>query len=315
MRGDSQDGWAVLDRAQQLSKSGQTFALATVVWRQGPSSGKEGSRAIVHADGSTFGWIGGACAEPVLIRQSLAAIDDGKSRLLLLGMDEFVEQLPEGMVSVPLACQSDGALQVHIEPVIPMPRVVVIGRSPMAYTLTDLVEAIGWEVTLSEASVPAEMPTGAAVVVATQAHGDEELVAEVLDAEPAYVGLVSSAKRGDVVLAYVRDQGASEDAVAAIRVPAGIDLGKTSHREMAASILAELVQVRAAGGFGATEPVETTVPATAIDPLCGMEVTGDESSRPFEYEGATYYFCSPACRKSFEQDPESYLRRAHADQE
>ncbi len=46
-----------------------------------------------------------------------------------------------------------------------------------------------------------------------------------------------------------------------------------------------------------------------------MEVAADDSSRPFEYQGVTHYFCCPACRQSFERDPESYLRSVHADQE
>lgn len=312
----SNDGWAVLEHAQELTRKGETFVLATVVWRQGPSSGKEGSRAIVHADGSTYGWIGGACAEPVLIREALSAIADGSSRLLLLGMEGLTDDLPEGMISVPMSCQSDGALQVFVEPVIPAPTVVVIGRSPMAHSLVDLVTAIGWNGILSADAIPAEMPRGAAVVMATQGHGDEELLLEALGFEPSYLGLVASARRGEVVRSYLRDRGAAEEAVVAMRCPAGIDLGKTSHREMAASILAELVAAKASGKLttaGVSEP--DAVSATAIDPVCGMEVTADESGRPFEYDGETYYFCCPGCRHSFSTDPASYLRSAHADQE
>ena len=316
MEGGSHDGWAVLEHGHELTCKGEAFVLATVVWRQGPSSGKEGSRAIVHADGSTFGWIGGACAEPVLIREALTALEDGRSRLLLLGMDNLVDELPEGMISVPISCQSDGALQVHLEPVIPAPTVVVIGRSPMAHTLVDLVNAIGWTGVLSEDAVPDGVPRGAAVVVATQGYGDEELLLGAFEVEPSYVGLVASARRGDVVLSYLRDQGVPEDAVAAIRIPAGIDLGRTSHREMAASILAELVAARVSGELAPAGGIATTaIPAMAIDPVCGMDVKADESGRPYEYEGETYYFCCPGCRSAFSKDPASYLRSVHADQE
>ena len=58
------DGWGVMQRALELSQSGEPFALATVVWRQAPSSGHTGSRAIVTAAGEVVGWVGGACAEP-----------------------------------------------------------------------------------------------------------------------------------------------------------------------------------------------------------------------------------------------------------
>ncbi len=313
MNAAPQDGWKVLERAVELSRRGERFVLASVVWRQSPSSSNEGSRAIVTADGSMFGWIGGACAEPVLIRESLAALEDGRPRLLLLGMDQT--ELPEGMISVPFSCQSEGALQVHVEPVVPAPTVVVIGRSPMAQTLVEFVEALGWQGILSDPTERPEIPAGAAVVVATQGYGDEEILLHAVEAAPSYIGLVASARRGAAVLDYLRDHGVAEETLDGIRVPAGLDLGPTSHREMAASILAELVAARARGRLGTSVSVIPERPATAIDPVCGMEVAADETSRPYEYEGTTYYFCCPGCRSTFAGDPEGQLRRSHADHE
>ncbi len=45
-----------------------------------------------------------------------------------------------------------------------------------------------------------------------------------------------------------------------------------------------------------------------IDPVCGMQV--DETTAQFktEYNGKTYYFCAPGCKKVFESDPERYLK-------
>ncbi len=45
----------------------------------------------------------------------------------------------------------------------------------------------------------------------------------------------------------------------------------------------------------------------AIDPVCKMEV--DEMTAQFktEYEGKTYYFCAPGCKKSFDREPDKYL--------
>ncbi len=84
-------GWQVLERAAELERHGEAFALATVVWRQGPSSGQLGSRAIITTAGELTGWIGGACAEPSVIRQAREVIADGQPRLLLLGAPD---QLP-----------------------------------------------------------------------------------------------------------------------------------------------------------------------------------------------------------------------------
>src|SRR6516162_8337387 len=143
------DGWGVLERASELAREGQAFALATVVWRQGPSSGKQGSRAIITADGQVHGWIGGACAEPVVIREAKQVMADGNARLLLLGTpDQFGAAVPEGMTVVPISCQSEGALEVYIEPVLPVPHLVVVGDSPMAATLASLARALGWRTDL-----------------------------------------------------------------------------------------------------------------------------------------------------------------------
>ena len=143
------NGLGVLGQIADLARSGETFALATVVWRQGPSSSKQGSRAIITADGRLDGWIGGACAEPVVIREAKQVISDGNARLLLLGLpDQFGTVVPEGMTVVPISCQSEGALEVYIEAVLPVPHLVIVGSSPMTHTLAELARALGWHTEL-----------------------------------------------------------------------------------------------------------------------------------------------------------------------
>src|ERR1700744_2406861 len=137
------NGLGVLERMGELARSGQAFALATVVWRQGPSSGKRGSRAIITSDGQLDGWIGGACAEPVVIREAKQVMADGNARLLLLGSpDQFGTTVPDGMTVVPISCQSEGALEIYIEPVLPVPHLVIVGSSPWAHTLAVLSRAL-----------------------------------------------------------------------------------------------------------------------------------------------------------------------------
>jgi xanthine dehydrogenase accessory factor len=322
------DGWGVLERASELARQGQAFALATVVWRQGPSSGQLGSRAIITADGEVHGWIGGACAEPVVIREARQVIADGESRLLLLGTpDQFGETVPEGMTVVPIACQSEGALEVFIEPVQPAPRLVVVGRSPMAQTLAALAGALGWRTALLDGPdfSAADADERSMVVVATQGHGDEDAMEQAVAARPTYLGLVASERRGAAVLGYLADRGLPQDQLDRVRVPAGLDLGRTTHREIAVAVLAELVQLRAAGeiggGTGATGAqaaaaeraapgaAHRAAPAEAVDPVCGMTVAAAESSYPLEHDGVTYYFCRAGCRRTFEADPAAYVKK------
>ena len=316
-------GWEVVERASEMVGRGEEFALATVVWRMGPSSGQQGSRAIVTADGQLFGWIGGACAEPAVIREAQRSIVDREARLLLLGTPEqFGGAVPDGMRVIPISCSSEGALEVFVEPVIPMPQVVVVGRSPMASTLADMVTALGWHSRLVDWPDFAADQVGdrAVVVVATQGHGDEEALEQAARARPAYVGLVASRRRGESVLGYLADRGVPQELLDRVHVPAGLDLGSTAHREIAVAILAELVQLRASGALTPDSVVPAavqaaTAPATAVDPVCGMTVTADASGRPYELDGQTYFFCSAGCRTAFENDPAAYLdtEARHAD--
>ncbi len=306
------DGWAVMERALELSRQGEAFALATVVWRDAPSSGQDGARAIVTADGEVYGFVGGACAEPVLIREAREVIATGESRLLWLGQpDELAElHVPSGVTAVPIACQSDGALQLFIEPAHTAPRLVVIGRSPMAVTLARLAEALDWKVTSVDGDQLSDdtVTPSSVVVVATQGHGDEDVLERVLAADPQYVGLVASRRRGEAVTGYLADRGVDRGRLDRVRFPVGLDLGSTSHREIAVAVLAELVQLRAAGELSAGRG-GAPVPAveTAIDPVCGMTVDATDASHPFEHDGRTYYFCCPGCRHAFSKAPADFL--------
>jgi xanthine dehydrogenase accessory factor len=304
------DGWGVMQRALELSQSGEPFALATVVWRQAPSSGHTGSRAIVTAAGEVVGWVGGACAEPVLIREALDVIESGEARLVWLGQSEELEamHIPNGVVTVPISCQSDGALQIYIEPAQNSPRLVVVGRSPMAVTLTEMARLLDWRVELIDGDEfgARSINEHSVVVVATQGHGDEDVLIAAASAEPAYLGVVASAKRGEALRGFLADHGVSESSLDRMHIPAGADLGHTTHREMAVAILADLVRRRATGEFpsgGAV--VERT--AQAVDPVCSMTVAADSSSKSYEHEGVMYYFCCPGCRYSFKENPASYL--------
>jgi len=313
------NGLGVLEQIGELARSGQACALATVVWRQGPSSSKEGSRAIITADGELHGWIGGACAEPVVIREAKQVMADGKARLLLLGgPDQFGQLLgtgvPEGMTVVPISCQSEGALEVYIEPVLPVPHLVIVGGSPMARSLAAMAGALGWRTDLlSQREFTAGKQSAgerSMVVVATQGHGDEDVIERAAAMRPAYLGLVASRRRGEAVLGYLAERGVPRDQLDRVHAPAGLDLGKTTHEEMAVAILAELVQLRAAGALTAVpaprpEPREA---AAAVDPVCGMTVTPGAAGMPVTHDGITYYFCCAGCHRRFSDNPDPFVK-------
>ena len=130
---------------------------------------------------------------------------------------------------------------------------------------------------------------------------------------PAYLGLVASRRRGEAVLGYLAERGVPKDRLDKVHAPAGLDLGKTTHEEMAVAILAELVQLRASGAFTDVPAPRVALAAElqlaeAVDPVCGMTVMAGTSSLPFEHDSRTYYFCCAGCRRTFEEDPDAYIK-------
>jgi xanthine dehydrogenase accessory factor len=301
----------VLALAAELSARGEPFVLATVVWRRAPSSGKEGATALITPDRQVRGWLGGACAEPTVVREALRALEEGSPRLLFLGSPEELEgHARAGVVTVPIACQSEGALEVYVEPVLPQPQLVAIGRSPAAAALAALATGLGWRSVLLEDSgdLGADVDERSYVVVATQGHFDEDALEHALSTPAAYVGLVASRKRAEAVLGYLRDRGVADEALARVHAPAGLDLGHVATDEIAVAILAEIVQLRAAGSLEPGTVAEAR--HEEIDPVCGMTVDVADARFRTVHENLTYYFCSAACLESFRGDPAKYLNVA-----
>lgn len=312
----------VLQVARDLVERGERFALATVVWRRAPSSGKTGYRAVVTAGGEVRGWVGGACAEPVVVREALAALEEGVPRLVFLGPpEELALAGGDDAVLVPMSCQSEGALKIFIEPLPHGPDLVVVGRSPMVHTLAAMAKALGWWTTVvDDGGQPGEwtepdrvltkldleaagVGPRTALVVATQGHYDELALEQAVASSAGWLGVVASHRRAETLVGHLRSRGFDEETVGRIHAPAGLDLGHVTHEEIAVAVLAELVQFRAAGRLQAPAVVGASMGAEAIDPVCGMTV---EVGAPYhlERDGKTYWFCCAGCLKRFEANHE-----------
>ena len=313
----------VLQIARDLAEHGERFALATVVWRRAPSSGKTGYRAVITASGEVRGWVGGACAEPVVVREAFAAMEQGIPRLVFLGSpEELAGSGGDDEVLVPMSCESEGALKIFIEPLPRGPDLVIVGRSPMVHTLAAMATALGWWTTVVDDGGHVEdwpepdrvvtkldlelagVGARTTLVVATQGHYDEDALEQAVKTPAGWIGVVASHRRGLSLLGHLRGKGFTEEALERVHAPAGIDLGHVTHEEIAVAILAELVQFRAAGRLDAPAAVPGPVPATAVDPVCGMTVQIEGARHHFERDGQTFYFCCAGCLSSFEGSQE-----------
>ncbi len=312
---------AVSRRAQELAAEGTVFVTATVVRAQRPTSVKAGDVALVLADGTIEGFIGGVCAQQSVRVYALKAIETEEALLLRIVPDGPVGEDPstgrevpieEGAVTARNTCLSGGTIEIFLEPVLPAPRVLVVGDTPIAAAVLSLGAELGLDLVAVEGGVPEPSAADLALVVA--AHGRDELhtLRRGLEAGVPYVGLVASPKRGAGVLAELRADGVAKEQLDVIDVPAGIDIGARAPAEIALSILASIVAVRrgkqasapapAASAAGST--VAAAGPTLAVDPICGMTVAAVPGTPSVQFEGETIYFCCEGCLAKFEAQHE-----------
>jgi xanthine dehydrogenase accessory factor len=325
--------WEIIEQAQALRSARTPFALATVVRRERPASAHPGDQAIVTPDGRLQGWIGGSCAEPVVIKESLRALREGSACLLRLGPpDARIEVTAEGIRVHPMTCHSGGTLEIFVDPCVPVPQALLVGHGPVVEALATLAPVAGFEVVVcSQGADAARFPLAAHVlpalepgrirpdaqsyvVVATHGEADEEALGAALRSEAPYVALVASQRRAAACKENLRASGMPASALERLQAPAGLDLGGVTAGEIAISIIAEMVQRRRAmpAGMPSRAAAEETsqpadVPAQAIDPVCGMAVEANEGTPSTMFQGVSYYFCCAGCLKRFQRDPQRYL--------
>jgi len=322
----------LLQMAADLARRGEPFVLAVVVRRESYSSAHQGDMAVITADGGYHGWLGGNCTQPTVQREARRALADGQPRLVSLSPEPGRHARP-GVTALPMTCHSGGSVDVYLEPILPVPRLLVFGPSPAARALAALGHDLGYLVdvvdpTGDRAAFPSadrilEGPSAPEIgalaagaenlfaVVATMGESDEDSVAAALALEPAYLGVVASRKRFALVRETLLSRGIPGERLDRVRNPAGLDLGARLPEEVALSILAEIVQVRRAHlAELAREAAAAAAPpaqAEATDPVCGMTVVIATARHRTEHEGRAYFFCNPRCREKFLAAPDRYL--------
>ncbi len=312
---------SLIELAYQLTRAGRPFVLATVVWCERPTSAKPGAQAIIQEDGQLTGWVGGSCTQPTVLREAKRLLREGGEPLLLKLGASASDSTGRGTSEVrvfPMTCASGGALDIYMEPHLPQPRLLLIGDSPIIAALHKLAPVLDFAVSQVDESdlEQARSDEHTSILIATHGQYDEQVLERVLAGPAAYIGMVSSPRRAEACRAYLRASGLAEEQIARLKAPAGLDIGARTPEEIAASILAELVQQRRrptrstpdkeADGADAASMQEHA--DEAIDPVCGMTVEIAGARHTSVYAARTFYFCCPACKREFEREPERYLQ-------
>ncbi len=286
-----------ITQAARLREQGRAFALVSVLRVQAPASARPGDKALVLADGTIHGWIGGGCAQPAVLRTVRQALQDGRARSVRITPAAQGSERDLGdVLEFGMACHSGGTLELFVDPVLADPLLVVIGNTPVARSLVSLAPQLGLRVAWAGVGLRQqeaegvqciasddpevlrrELGDGGFVVVATQGQRDLQGLRAALALRAGGVWFVASARKAAVLRESLIASGADALAVQAIVAPAGTPISAHTPPEIALSVLAAVVAARRAG-VPAIEAAQAAPQASiaAIDPVApGASAEGE----------------------------------------
>jgi xanthine dehydrogenase accessory factor len=328
-------------KIEEYLGKGANFAVAQVIDRIAPTSGKVGDKALILETGELIGWIGGGCVRGIVIKEALEVIRTKRYRRVRISPEGGTSETANFKQYV-MSCQSEGTVEVLIEAVIPQPEVLIVGKSNIARKLASLASAADFRVTVMGRDADAQtFPmahkvldhvdftpykhfTNRYILVATQGEDDEQSVLKALETRAPYVGFVASRKKAAEVKAFLKKEGVPEDRVEQLRSPVGLDINAKLASEVAISILAEIIAHFRTGTLveveetplaepqmqepGETAPADKFAEEYYINPVCQVPVSKKNPKHVLEYQGQMVYFCCDGCKVAFEKDPAQYIK-------
>jgi len=248
----------IYEEILRMKKEGRTSALATIVQCLGSSPQKEGAKMLVRDDGTIMGTLGGGCLEAEVIQASRIAMRDGSPSTIPFELTER---------SGGLVC--GGKVLVYIEPIVPEPRLIILGAGHVGRALAKVAKFLNYRVTVTDDrdeyanrewiadadeiavrsfecifnDIPVNRDTY--IVIATRGHAhDLEALKGALGTEARYIGLLGSRRKRAVLFKTLGDEGFSKDMLERVVTPVGLPIGSVTPEEIAISIMAQVIQHR-----------------------------------------------------------------------
>ncbi|NPV68318.1 MAG: XdhC family protein [Anaerolineae bacterium] len=266
---------------QQAQEKGEDVALATVVRTQGSVPRHAGSKMIVWLGGRIAGTVGGGMLESKVIEAAQQVIATARPDLLTYRMNDMAA----GDVGV-----CGGTVEVFIEPMLPPPTVLVIGCGHVGKEVAALAKWVGYRVLVSDdradlctpshipdmdgyyvtpaAELAKHIPITSQTYVAAMTRGqtvDVELLPVLLASPARYIGLIGSRRRWALTAEAMRQAGFSDEQLARVHAPVGLELRAETPREIAVSVVAEIIMVQHGGDGRSMRWLDTQEPAAGQD--------------------------------------------------
>jgi xanthine dehydrogenase accessory factor len=245
--------------AAKLQEQGVAFAVATIISSKG-STPRNHAKMIVKSDGNIRGTIGGGLAELYIIKEAIAAIKENQSKVVEYTLNS------EATDGIQMLC--GGKITVHIEVVLPKPRIIMIGAGHVGLAIARMVEFLEYTLVivddreefansekypmaveifcdhpLEKAFEQLQIDQDAYIVIAT-ADADLPALKSVINTNAAYIGMIGSKRKVDIIHDLLQKEGIPQERLQCIYAPVGLDIGSETPEEIAVSILAEILKVR-----------------------------------------------------------------------
>jgi xanthine dehydrogenase accessory factor len=246
----------VVEALLELLTNRQRGALATVVRVSGSTPQQVGARLLLRQDGSTLGTVGGGAIEHVVLEALRQALQREQGELIVRDLAH----------DLGMCC--GGRMEIFVEPIVPAPRLWLIGAGHVAKPTAALALSVGYEVTVVDereelnyaerfpgCTLQLDDPSDVLrrsrlddrdwVLILTHDHQLDERALEAASGKaPRYVGLVGSRRKVLRLVQRVLAKRQGDVPIERLFAPVGLDIGAVSPEEIAVSIVAELIALR-----------------------------------------------------------------------
>ena len=247
----------------ELEKNNESAALCTVINSEGSTPRHVGSKMLVYSDGRFIGTVGGGEVEQRVQNEARMALDDGQSRRLHYNMADPSRGDP-GVCG--------GQVEVFVEPILPAPLVIVIGAGHVGKAVVHLAKWLGFRVAVCDdraefcnpestpgadvyypvlmAELPQHITIDKRTVLILTTRGsavDAAGLSPLLDSPAGYIGIIGSKRRWATTVKAMKEKGVSEEKIAKVHSPIGLELHAETPEEIAVSIMAEVMMVKEKG--------------------------------------------------------------------
>lgn len=262
--------------AKDLLENGEDFVIAKVVDTAGSTPRKKGAWMLVKQDGTSQGTVGGGKLEAETIklcRKTFETKEKSKLHHFKLNTEErdaldmgcggdadvLIEYIdaahPEEFAAefnleTTAYIFGGGHVGEALEPVlrhIHFRTVILDDREEYANSQR-FPEADGVRVLDDFAHSFDEIETdeNSYIIIVTRGHmGDYDVLRDALKQKSAYVGMIGSKKKNAMLFDMLRKEGFSEEEIGRVHAPIGLSIHAETPEEIAVSIAAEMIQVRA----------------------------------------------------------------------